>query len=288
MRTIKWVGIVLSALVGCALLLVGILYVVGSTKVNRTYDVQIASLVVASDSFAVARGEHLANILGCMSCHGGDFSGGVMIDEPPFRVTASNLTTGDGGIGRTYSDDDFNRAIRHGVRPDGRSLLIMPSSMFHRVAPEDVAMIVAYIRSVEPVDNVPEPTHVRTMGRLLAAGMIDPAHEVRTTPARSTPAPPVGPSVEYGEYLAQITCAHCHGDDLRGGKHPAPDGPFSPDLAASAQWTIEAFTSALRTGVTPAGREMDPYFMPIGVTKLMTNDEITAVHAYLATLVTDV
>lgn len=84
-----------------------------------------------------------------------------------------------------------------------------------------------------------------------------------------------------------LTCVHCHGAELRGGKHPAPDGSFTPDLAASGQWPLDAFIHALRTGLTPSGHQMDSDFMPYYVTNLMTDEELAALHAHLATLAAD-
>ena len=258
----------------------------GGTRIGTTDQVQTAVLDVRTDSVTLARGEHLVAINGCTDCHGENLGGAVMVDEPPFRVTASNLTSGAGGIGSEYTAADFDRAIRHGVRKDGRSLLIMPSAAFHGLSNEDAAAIIAYLQQVPPVDNELPATEIRTPGRILvAAAMIDPAFEVRTEPARSAPAPPAGPTAEYGEYLASITCQYCHGADLRGGQPPMPDAPPAPDLAASGQWNLDDFKHALRTGERPGGKAaMNPEFMPYVITSHMTDAELEALHGYLATL----
>src|SRR5690606_29903099 len=106
-------------------------------------------------------------INGCTDCHGPDLSGGVMVDEPPFRVVASNLTSGRGGIGTSYSEIDLDRVIRHGVRPDGGPVLVMPSSGYNRLSDDDAARIIAYLRSLPPVDNELPRTQVRFLGRIL-------------------------------------------------------------------------------------------------------------------------
>jgi mono/diheme cytochrome c family protein len=278
---LKWTGIVAGGLVMLVVAIAASLYVVGGSKLSRTYDIQPTSLAIPiNDSEAIARGAHLAVINGCTDCHGADFSGKVMVDDPPFRVVASNLTSGAGGIGSRYSDADFDRSIRHGVRPDGRPLFIMPSAAYNRLSDADAADIIAYLRSVPAVDSELPGTEIRTVGRLLAAFAIDPAFEVRTGAARAT-APSVGPTAEYGEYMASITCAYCHGDDMNGAQPPNPDSPYAPSLAAAAVWPLEQFKSALRTGVTPAGYELDVEFMPWSFTKQMTEDELDALYLFL-------
>src|SRR5690606_11676554 len=126
-KALKWTGIVLGSLLDLVLVAGGVLYVLGGSKLSRTYEVRTADLVIPTDSAALARGAHLARTNGCTDCHAPNFAGQVMADEPPFRVVASNLTRGAGGVGGRYTATDFDRAIRHGLRPDGRPLLIMPS-----------------------------------------------------------------------------------------------------------------------------------------------------------------
>src|SRR5215471_19260532 len=90
---------------------------VGEAKLNAKYDVSSNALTLAVpiSSGNVERGRHFATVInGCEDCHGVGLKGGVFLDVPPFRIVASNLTRGKGGIG-AFSDADFVRAIRHGV-----------------------------------------------------------------------------------------------------------------------------------------------------------------------------
>ncbi|HEX8386353.1 MAG TPA: c-type cytochrome, partial [Rubricoccaceae bacterium] len=231
---------------------------------------------------SVARGAHLAAINGCRDCHGADLGGQVFVDAPPFRATASNLTRGEGGVGGRYTDADWDRAVRHGVKPDGRAVLVMPSAGFHNLADADAADLIAYIKSLDPVDRALPPSEVRPLGRVLAAGPLDVSFEVNEAPARAS-APPAGPTAAYGAYLASITCAYCHGSDLRGAQPPNPDSPPAPDLAAAGAWTYPQFVRALRTGVRPAGATLDPHIMPWTLTAAMTDDELAALYAYFGT-----
>src|SRR6056297_235489 len=197
---LKRIGIGLGILVLVVLLAVAGAYAVGNAKVNRTYDVQTAALTVSTDSATVARGEHLVAINGCRDCHGEDLGGVVFADAPPFRVVAANLTRGKGGIGANYTPEDFDRAVRHGVKPDGRSVFIMPSAAYHQgLSDADMAAMIAYLQQVLPVDNELPQTEVRPLGRILSAGPIDPAFEVRLERARAE-APVAGPTAEYGAY----------------------------------------------------------------------------------------
>ena len=54
-----------------------------------------------------------------------------MLEQPSAfgTLAAPNLTRGAGGLGSTFTDTDWVRAIRHGIHRDGTSLLIMPSEV---------------------------------------------------------------------------------------------------------------------------------------------------------------
>jgi mono/diheme cytochrome c family protein len=281
---LKRIAIGLGLLVAVLLIALAAAYAVGSSKVDRVHDVQTARLAIAADSATVARGAHLVAINGCRDCHGEDLSGQVFADAPPFRIVASNLTPGKGGIGATYTPEDFDRAVRHGVKPDGRSVFVMPSAAYHQgISDADMAALIAYLQHLPPVDNALPQTEVRLLGRLLSAGPLDPAFEVNVEPARSE-APAPGATAEYGAYLA-ATCAYCHGPGLEGVERPPnPESPPAPSLAAAARWTPDEFKETLRTGITPSGKALDPTFMPWTFTAHMTDTELEALHAHVRTV----
>jgi mono/diheme cytochrome c family protein len=281
-KVLKWTGIVLGGLVVLILLIGGVLYFVGGSKLNRTYDVVTADLVIPTDSASIARGARLAVTNGCNDCHTANFAGQVMVDAPPFRVVASNLTSGRGGVGGRYTAQDFDRVIRHGVKPDGRPVFIMPSAAFNRLADEDVGALIAYLQQVPPVDNELPATEIRVPGQLMAAAVLDPAMEVNLSPG-PTSRPPIGPTAEYGEYIASVTCRYCHGEDLQGLEQPpGPPGMLpAPSLAGAARWTLDEFKHTLRTGTTPGGRALNPEFMPISLTSRFDDTELAALHAHL-------
>ena len=117
---LKWIGIVLAVLIAVLIVVVIAVFAISNSRINATYDIQVEPVEIPTDEEAIARGEHVATIRGCIDCHKGDFSGGVFIDDPAIGLlTASNLTAGQGGVGSSYTDEDWVRAIRHGVGPDG-------------------------------------------------------------------------------------------------------------------------------------------------------------------------
>lgn len=281
-KALKWTGRILGGLI-VLLLIAGVtLYTIGSNNMSRTFDVTPTLASVSVDSATVARGAHLAQIHVCQECHGSRLEGQVFLDIPPFLVVASNLTPGEGGVGRTYTDADWDRTIRHGVKPDGKSVLIMPSKLFHNLSDEDAAALIAYLKKLPPVDNTLPATEPRALGLIVAGtGGLSPDDFIALEATPAT-APPPGPTAAYGAYLTGITCVGCHGDDLRGGESPDPDLP-GPDLAAAGAWSFEAFARAMRTGERPSGVALNE-IMPWQSFKHMTDEELQAIHAYLKTL----
>jgi mono/diheme cytochrome c family protein len=283
MRTVlKWVGLVVGALAVIVVVAGFVASRVGASKIAAVYDVPVEPIPIVTDSAAIARGAHLAGIYGCLDCHGADLSGQVMSEEGPFRITAPNLTPA--GVGGQHTPESWDRAIRHGVGADGRALFVMPSGAYHGVSDEEAAALIAYLQTVEPVANDLPPMEYRLMGRVLAAGPLNLEGGVHPEPTTATsPAP--GATLEYGQYVAEMMCAYCHGPDLAGAAEPEqPGAPPPPDLAGAGQWTPEQFHTALTTGVTPSGHQINPDFMPWTSTARMTHDEREGVRMYLATL----
>ena len=273
------------------------LYIAGGARLSRAYEIQAEAVAIPSDQSAIARGRHLAEaVTACQACHGEDLEGDVLFEEPGIAaVYAPNLTSGQGGVGAAYSDADYVRAIRHGVNPESRGLMIMHSDLFHNLSEEDLGAVIAYVKSVPPVDNEMPVTSVRPLGRVfLALGMFDideapliPA-EVIDHAAPFAQAPPHGPTVEYGRYLASITlCSLCHGADMRGGPAMEEGAPPGPDIIAFAGpggWTEEQFVTTIRTGVTPYGKSLNPEWMPWDIFMKMTGEELVAIWRHVQSL----
>jgi mono/diheme cytochrome c family protein len=205
-------------------------------------------------------------------------------------IPAPNLTTGSGGIGAAYSDADLVRAIRHGIDTEGKPLMIMPSSAFWHYSDEDLGAIIAYLRSVPPVDSDPGEKNLKLMGRILVgAGALDvlaAEHIDHSGPCPAGTTPQV--NAAYGEYLANTNdCRSCHGPDLAGGQSSEPGAPPAPSLTPGgdlASWSTTDFFTTMRSGVTPSGRQLDPAFMPWEDYGRMTDDDLTALFLYLQSL----
>jgi mono/diheme cytochrome c family protein len=109
----------------------------------------------------------------------------------------------------------------------------------------------------------------------LPAALID-----HSAPRPPEPVPGVTP--EYGKYLA-VACQICHMENMAGGDEPGQGLNLTPggDLA---KWSEEDFMKALKTGVTPTGKKLDPMLMPWQSMGKMTDDELKAIWLYLKTL----
>src|SRR4029453_17423116 len=136
----------------------------GESRMLARIVVAAALIAMAGSAHAqspVERGQYLVNtIMTCQNCHtprgqGGafnfekDLSSGLSWDEPPFKVTASNITQDkETGIG-SWTDAQIKTALRKGERPNGVHLAaIMPSSFYEILTEKDVNAIVAYLRTV--------------------------------------------------------------------------------------------------------------------------------------------
>jgi mono/diheme cytochrome c family protein len=288
---LKWIAYVLGGIVG--LLIIGgvVAFTASNGKLGETYDVAAHETPVPPDSAALDRGRHLSMIMGCAECHGENFGGQVLIDEQPFATLyATNLTSGEGGALNRYDDAGLAKAIRHGIRHDGRSLIIMPAPEYNHLSDEDVGAIIAWIRRAAPVDNVTPEPNFGPVGRvLLATGQLDAmlVASLIDHDAPHLPAPPAGPTVEYGRYLARI-CTGCHGPAYAGSTEEGPGGtPPALNLTPAGRpgsWTVEQFITAMRTGVTPNGYELDPVAMPWGAIGQATDVELEAIHRFLQSL----
>ncbi len=273
-----------------ALAAAAVVYALSERRLARRHDTGIDPLVLPLGGGAVARGEHLATaVANCTLCHGADLGGAVYADMGAMGVIAGpNLTRGRGGVGAARTDADLVRAIRRGVHPDGTSLIAMPSEVFVHMSAPDLASLVAYVRQLTPVDRVVPRTHFGPLGRaLLAAGKLR-LLVAEKTPALPFPAPvPVGPTPEYGRYLANIAGCHgCHGFGLSGGRVAGPPGlPPASNLtpAGIGRWSEGDFVRAMREGRRPGGAAIDP-FMPWQTFRRMDDVELRALWAYLRTV----
>ena len=230
-------------------------YRITDARLTHRYDTGFSPPLTNGDS---ARGEHLAtSVTICSKCHAADFGGQVMADNAIVRLAAPNLTSGTGGRPATWSNDDWERAIRHGIRPDGRPLLVMPADAYATLSDRDLADLIAYLRSRRPVNRDFGRSYLKLHGPILMAagkvndpsrpnGLITPA-ACRCTPARLmapiSPGSPAAPHVT-GPISPAATPRWAR---------PAPRRPPAINRLALRGWTLVDFERVLRrrTGRRP-------------------------------------
>ena len=285
MKVLKWIGYILGGLVAIILIALVIFYFMSSQKLANNFDVTPDAITIPTDEASIARGQHIVEaVAACTGCHMENWEGEMFIDDPSFaRLAVPNLTSGQGGLGGNYTDEDWVRAIRHGVGADGRQLLFMPSHWYNYMTDEDLGAAIAYLKTLPPVDQAwPErsvavvPTRI-----LLALGVLPFAPElIANNSPRTNPEPAI--TVEYGEYLSYMgVCRDCHGADLAGNFDPnAPTGPNITPGGAFAAYSEEDFLTMMHTGVTPGGTTLSEEMPWINYGK-MTDDELKALFVYL-------
>ncbi len=252
----------------------------------------------------VKRGDYLVNtILTCGNCHspkgpqgdipGKHFSGGLSWDEPPFKVTAPNITQDkETGIGK-WSDADIKMLLRKGVKPDGVAIAtVMPTGFYEIITDKDMDAIVAYLRTIKPIKNkVPDPIYKMKQVRQIFPGGEKPYTEAMFSD-----------HVKHGFYLATIGhCMECHTPMVKGEHDWAKDlgrggfefpGPWGVSVSRNitsskskgiGAWTDAQIKTAITTGVDKDGNHLKPP-MGFGYYVHMTDGDISDIIAYLRTV----
>lgn len=276
-------------MLGLLAVAMGTAYAMSEARLSRRWDVDPVPLAVRPTAELAARGQAIATYRGCIDCHGEDFGGRVFIDAMPvMRLVAPNLTPS--GVTADYTDEDWARAIRHGVRPDESPILFMPSQEWTELSHEDLAALIAFLRSVPPIDRTGEPSQVGIVGRALYLTGQLPLVPAEIVDHQASPASPVpGPTAAYGAYLISA-CTGCHGEHLSGGPIPGvpPEWPEAANLTfhdgGLARWTESDFIEAMRTGRTPSGRMLPADYMPWPFLGRSSDDDLRALYLHLRSL----
>jgi mono/diheme cytochrome c family protein len=285
-RLLKWILIVAGVVAIAAVGLVAYVYLASDSLMARTYTVDPPRVPIPADPTSVARGRYLVEkVAACTECHGPDLGGKVVEDNVGMgRLVAANLTRGRGGLPADYADQDFVRVLTHGVKRDRRSVIFMPAVDFVFTA-EDLGAIIAYVKSVPPVDRTVPVMSPGPMARALglfvnfplaSASMID--HGTSRLAARPDPAN----AVATGKYLVESAgCYGCHGPQLTGGAGPPPGGANITPVGIGG-WSERDFLVAIRTHRRPNGTAIDEA-MPRTYGE-MTDEDLSRIHAYLRTV----
>jgi cytochrome c553 len=279
-------GVGVCVVVVASLVLAG--YSNAAARRGRTVPVPGRDVDVPSDPEAKARGAYLYASRGCADCHGLDGAGRTYVEADGLHLAGPDITPT--GAPAAYTPRDWDRALRHGVKPDGRPLFMMPSEDYARLTDEDLGALVAHVRSLEPGEGRRAVLEVPPVVTLMygfgvledAAAKID--HD-------APPPAPVARAVtaEHGAYVAQM-CRGCHGGEFAGGPIPGapPDWPPAANLtpgrgSVMARYpTADAFVAMLRSGQRPDGGPIA--VMPFATLRELDDTDARAVYAFLAGL----
>ncbi|HSE77903.1 MAG TPA: cytochrome c [Alphaproteobacteria bacterium] len=227
-----------------------------------------------ADQAAIDRGKYIFDAAGCFACHtdtkGGrpTLSGGPALQTPFGTFYAPNITPDPRhGIGR-WSDQDFIRALREGVSPDGRHYYpVFPYTSYTKASERDLLDLKSYIFAQPPVA---EPSRSHEIGfpfafrPLLRLWKLLNFEAVRWRADHRR-----GEEWNRGSYLVEALshCGECHtprnilggldhsswmaGAVLGNGKTVAPN--LTPHESGLEQWSVADITFALELGLTPRG-----------------------------------
>ncbi len=302
---LKWFFTVLT-------LLVGGFFIFVFARQHKTYDAPYPDITASTDSAVIARGEYLVFGPGhCSGCHSpleyqariaaGErlpLQGGFRFPLPIGDLYSPNITPDSTGIGK-MTDKDIARALRFGVGYDGRPLIdFMP---FHNLSDDDLQAVISYLRTMTPVRKEQPAMSRNLLGKIIWALAIEPVgpEEGVDIPKSVTP----DTTAVYGEYLANYVanCRGCHTErDLKTGAYigefysggfamPSSLQPgkavVSPNLTPDSEtgkiagWTREMFINRIRQG-----RAIEISEMPWDQFKVMSDNDLKAIYAYLQTL----
>ena len=277
-RIVRYTTYALLGCVAASLAFSMYVYFATTRMFGQRYPVVAAALPPSAGPEAIARGKWLADRAGCTDCHHADLRGSLFADEGWLhgRYYASNLTR----KAQVYSDEDLARIVRLGVRPDGKSVVAMPSMGFVHLTDGEMADIIAFIRSL-PAGGPDQPDHYvgpldrwdfLNDGKGMRIGVWYVDQEQRKDPVAA------GPEHEAARHLTSIACRECHAGDLTGDGW----GSDAPDLVVATAYGLPEFTRLLRTGIGADGKEHG-LMTKVAKSRLhhFTDQEIAGIHAYL-------
>jgi mono/diheme cytochrome c family protein len=291
-----------------ALLALGITFTIGWRPLIGAKKRALTDRKFEATPQRLARGKYLVDgVMGCFGCHtdadwskpgappvaGREGSGHIWSDQNLPWLIAPNITPDKETGAGNWSDDTLARAIREGIGHDGRALFpIMPYPDYRQMSDEDLAAVIAYVRTVPPVRNQLPATKMPFPLNFLMQNMPGPVTATVAAPDQSTP-------VARGAYLVQMAaCAECHTPQEKGQPMPGmdfaggfilyePTGPvassnITPAPSGIGYYNDTTFIQALRVG--KVGARPLHASMPWWYYGKMTDDDLKSIFAFLHTL----
>jgi len=306
---LKWLVRLIAVLAGVAVIGIGITWAYFFVVLPR--DLPVPDIEIERTPERIARGEYLANaVFGCVYCHserdwsllgappkpGRIGAGGELFDESvglSGMIVAPNITPYHLG---DWSDGEIYRAIVNGLHKEGYAFFpIMPFDVYLHLNDEDIYSIIAYVRTLAPIEQDHPPRRPSMLMQLIA--------NIRALPADPWDVDQNDP-VSRGEYLARIAgCRFCHtpaderaqplpGMWFAGGlSMPGPSGETAPSANITpdketgiGNWTTERFIqrfkmyAGARIPVSEAGYQTQHAWTEYGQ---MTPADLADIYAYL-------
>ncbi|MEO7865367.1 MAG: c-type cytochrome [Sphingomicrobium sp.] len=214
------------------------------------------------------RGERLTWVLGCHGCHGKTLEG-----QRFYELYATNLTRKLPQL----SDSEFERILRHGTYKNDQ-LWGMPAEIFQHLSAPDMKSVLSYLRTFKPTgppDQARLPWEAEA-AVLIAENKLKPvATVVRET--RNLGPVDLGERYALGRYITRVTCAECHGPELKG----SPGD--TPNLIVAGAYSRREFETLLTKGEAPGGRKIAELMSDVAKNRFsrMTPHERDSLYAYL-------
>jgi mono/diheme cytochrome c family protein len=258
-----------------------------------------------SDPSLIARGEYLATVGDCASCHteqgGARYAGGRVLTTPFGNIPAPNITPDrETGLG-DWSFEDFWQALHTGKGRHGE--LLYPAfsyTSFTKVSHDDALAIFAYLQSLAPVHQPAKP-----LGLGFPYSVRNSLKAWRALYFQEgvyQPEPSQSQAWNRGAYLVQGLghCNECHAPrdslggmqnnpSLAGGQIPAQDW-YAPDLSTKANgglagWSEQDIVDLLKNGQSARGTAFGPMAEVVAQsTQHMHEDDLRAIATYLQSL----
>ncbi|HEX8357105.1 MAG TPA: hypothetical protein VF610_06835, partial [Segetibacter sp.] len=146
-KILKWTGIILGAILLIVLVFYLVVYFKTEARINKVYAVKQQPLIIPTDSASYIQGKHIAENRGCLGCHGNNLASAEFrqdANSPLGILYAANLTSGKGGI--NYSDEDWIKALRHGLNKQNKSVWFMPSHEVAHISNQELSQLICYLK----------------------------------------------------------------------------------------------------------------------------------------------